>query len=184
MYNWYNCKNPDRSPRSAIISTVVRSNWKLYVETYNSFIEALELKTTERILSSGHFPQYKFIANSPSPDNIYLNSAIPWILKKFIVQLRVNPNLIEMPTGITLLTPSQPCSLCTLELETWFHLLKCQNIRLHVMSPRNFIMPTSPEDFFSTTIPNLTIPTSWYLFKIAKLISSENDLEPNTLLSP
>ena len=147
---------------------------ELYADTYQLFIENLEASISDRITTSIYFPHYKYLINSPQPDNPFLRDPIPWTIKKFIVQLRINPNYFEMHSDITLLSPNQPCPICNQASATWHHLLVCNRIITCIKPPLNFQIPLTSKDFYSYTIPNLTLPIALYLFKIVKLISQNN----------
>ena len=143
-----------------------KTNTKL-IEDYQNYLKY-------RIDSSTYFPHYKYIFYSYNSENAYLTMSVPWIIKKFITQLRINPNHISTPSGQIIMSNNQVCELCSTGKMTWTHLLKfCKIVSRKTVKPPGFQIPRNSLEFYSHTIPGITLPEAWYLFRITKLLNTE-----------
>ena len=140
--------------------------------TNTNLLEKLHLSIQNRINTSTYFPHYKHIHNSNNNGNVYLKMSVPWVIKKFITQLRINPNQISTPAGQVIMSNTQVCQLCKAGKMTWTHLLKfCRAVTNNTTKPYRFKTPRNTNEFYSQTIPKISLPEAWYLLRIVKLFN-------------
>ena len=161
---------------------------EVQTETFNSLKSDHMLEIQRRIQGSTFYAHCKLLSDTFMPENILLISSNLWLIKKFSVQLRLDPNSIFTKRGIFKMSEGDCCPLCKSTDYSWFHLVaNCENIYTTILPPPDIQPLANPLDFYKITLRNLNEPTAWYLYKIMmkivnlkfRLANLENINSPN-----
>ena len=124
----------------------------------------------KKIEDSWNHPHYNLLGRIEGDSKPYLRLSFPWIVKRLILQLRIDPvNIYFQGTTINL-SPTDPCYLCNDYNQTFDHLLlNCKVVLQKIKYP-----PKLPAKGNQTLLIKIlkepTEPAIWYLFNILKLI--------------